>query len=275
MSGRKKAIFSISLGSDPAYKYSQESMALYANKVGADFINLTSPIYRDLDDTKNVAWIALYQKMHIKKLLDNYESVLYLDADLLVTPNARDIFETFRQDAVYLLNEGHRGREDAINKVSKLFSFSGGWTKTDNFHDYFNAGVILANQGSELHRYLSYAECELSIRESIPYLEQSYLNLVIQRHQIKAAHLPREFNYMENVGSPDGRFSAAFIHYAGNGFRKNGQKRYEVIRSDYFFFYGKPSVARYCGVLVGDYFNYKKVSVARSLKRVMRRLREK
>ena len=105
----------------------------------------------------------------------------------------------------------------------------------------------------------------------ISYLEQSYFNFVIQNNQVKVGQLPKEFNYMENVGSADERFSAAFIHYAGNGFRKKGQKRYQVIRSDFFQLYGKPDEFRYVMLLVSDYLNYKKVSLARSYKRLIRR----
>jgi len=270
---RKKAIFSIFLGLDPAYKYSDESIKRYAERVGADYIRVTSPKYNDVRFKGNIVWTALFQKVYFKDLLKQYDSVLYLDADLLVTPDAVDVFREYGESmAVHMLNEGHRGREKAIAEISELFGFIGEWGGTSGGKDYFNAGVIFANRESTFGDHIDIEDCALSIASAVSYLEQSYLNLIIQKNKIKVVPLEVELNYMENVGSFDKRFMASFVHYAGNGFRNKGQRRYHVIRDDFFYLYGKPAWHQRLKCIFVDYLNYKHVSFKRNFLRIKKRI---
>lgn len=76
------------------------AMARYATAIGADFVVLegyTSQPY------------PLANKFRVKQLFDEYQyqRALYIDADILVTPEAENLFESVPEDKVAMLDEGN------------------------------------------------------------------------------------------------------------------------------------------------------------------------
>ena len=89
----KKAIFTLAIGDNPMYKAAVESFKAYGKKVGADVIVSDRLHYKvDIKNPKFDASPAWCEKLYITDLLKEYDRVLYLDADIIVTPEARDIF---------------------------------------------------------------------------------------------------------------------------------------------------------------------------------------
>ncbi|WP_283241111.1 glycosyltransferase, partial [Pseudoalteromonas ruthenica] len=93
---------------NPMYQAAILSFKHYADKVGADLIvsdELHYPInIHDPHYGANPAWA---EKLRIGELLKEYDRVLYLDADILISPSAQDIFKQYTDPMViYMLNEG-------------------------------------------------------------------------------------------------------------------------------------------------------------------------
>ena len=90
----KKAIFTIMIGHDPSYSFVHQTFQQYANKVNAEFICVTQLKYGLEIKSRGFSqrYAAWFEKIYMKDLLEKYDRVLYLDADILINPHAPDIF---------------------------------------------------------------------------------------------------------------------------------------------------------------------------------------
>ncbi|MEZ8185552.1 glycosyltransferase [Shewanella sp. 5S214] len=105
----KKAIFTLAIGDEnPMYRAALLSFEQYAQKVGADLIvskEFHYPI--TITDPQHTASPAWTEKLYIKEILKQYDRVLYVDADIIIQPDAENIFEVYDDlNTVYLFNEG-------------------------------------------------------------------------------------------------------------------------------------------------------------------------
>ncbi|CAH9067196.1 hypothetical protein PSECIP111951_03727 [Pseudoalteromonas holothuriae] len=151
----KKAIFTLAIGDNPMYQAAILSFKYYAEKVGADLVvseQLHFPI--NICDAKYDANPAWAEKLRIGELLKEYDRVLYLDADILVAPNAQNIFEQYPDpETIYMLNEGavcdrqleRQLIEEKLGRIS--------WPASNGCFTYYNVGVILASKPCQLFDY--------------------------------------------------------------------------------------------------------------------------
>lgn len=226
------------LGHDPSFPFVKKTFQRYAEKTGADLIITRKPHYKVVKNTfMNRALVAFYEKFYLFELLKTYERVLYIDADILITPNAPDVFKTFPDDKLYLLEEGAlTDHSNSIDYMVKHFPNDlGNWGAENEVKHYYNAGVMLWSCTYSLSGYfdLSFLKNNFS---KIPFHDQTYLSYLINRYQYPVEHLDKKFNYM-NLFPAEGRFDAYFIHYAGWAFGKKKSTRYRTIIKDYFVFY--------------------------------------
>ena len=71
----------------------KKSFKAYAKKVNADFLCIKE--YKDIFKyipANSFFEKAILEKLNLGDLLNDYERVLYIDADILITPKAKDIF---------------------------------------------------------------------------------------------------------------------------------------------------------------------------------------
>ncbi|NDH10089.1 MAG: hypothetical protein EBY16_10910, partial [Gammaproteobacteria bacterium] len=102
---KKRLIVTIMLGNDPSFHFVKKSFKSYAKKVNADFLCITkaSSILKPKNNNNKLFFDALFQKVSLGSLSDEYERVLYLDADILITPHAKNIFDVYKDDSqVYM-----------------------------------------------------------------------------------------------------------------------------------------------------------------------------
>lgn len=221
----KKAIFTLAIGDNPMYQAAILAFKHYAKRVNADVIvadslhypiNIESPKY-----SANPAWA---EKLYIGELLKTYDRVLYVDADLLIHPEARDIFELYPElDTVYMLNEGahvDRSREQQLieQELGKI-----NWPKEHNMPIYYNVGAILISNQCPLFDFASFNGLQ-AVCNKINFYEQTLFNYEIFKNQLKHQALEKGFNRMDLFGQQD-YLSADFIHYAGKGYAKNNRRR--------------------------------------------------
>ncbi len=197
----------------------------YAKRVNADVIvsetlhypiNIESPLFN-----ANPAWA---EKLYIGELLKTYDRVLYVDADLLIHPKARDVFAHYPQlDTVYMLNEGahvDRSREKQLIE-QELGEID--WPQECNLPTYYNVGAILISNQCPLFNFLSLQKLQ-SICNKVNFYEQTLFNYELFKNNINHQTLGKNFNRMDMFGSTD-YLDADFIHYAGKGYAKNNRRR--------------------------------------------------
>jgi len=216
---KKRLIVTIMLGKDPSFEFVKRSFKEYAKKVNADFLCITksSAILKPNNNNK-LFFDALFQKISLGDLSDNYERVLYLDADILITPHAKNIFDICNDDSkLYMFNEGVlSNREKELDLISTRLH------KTIKDKNYFNAGVILFPKNNNFLKAIRIHDLEYFVSKS-SWFDQTYINFKARVNKIPTSFLNREFNRLGKDGDNEKRFESSFIHYAGNGYcqRKN------------------------------------------------------
>ena len=228
------AIVTIAMGSDPSYRYGIASMEEYASRVEAKLIVIREPLIpvEGLSDTRHVAWL---QKIYALQLVRHYKYILYVDADVLITPAAPDLFRLMDSSnakcAMY--DEGHLGRKHYGNRLQQIVKQP---LPDDLFDLYFNAGVIYLSNDGDLDRELKSEDVKVAMKGGVACPEQTWLNYLIHWKRLNITFLERKYNFMEEKdGDLASRLDAYFIHYAGYSFRASKrQKRADVMRADYF-----------------------------------------
>lgn len=229
----KKAIFTLAIGDNPMYQAAILSFKHYAKKVGAELIisnQLNYPI--NIQNPKFNASAAWTEKLRIGELQEQFDRVLYMDADVLITPNARDVFELYPElDTVYWLDEGEvQARQNAVDLIcAQLGSVT--WPQHDGRPIYYNAGVILTSNSCRLFKETSLVDLQ-TVCNDISFYEQSYFNYTLHKHGIKHRSLDKSFNRMDMFGK-EGYLGADFIHYAGKGYTKTSRRREIRFLSDF------------------------------------------
>ncbi|NRD72059.1 glycosyltransferase family 8 protein [Shewanella sp. VB17] len=216
----KKAIFTLAIGDNPMYKAALESFRIYAKKVEADLIVSDQLHYKiDIQNPKYSASPAWPEKLYTKELLKKYDRVLYLDADIMVTPWAKNIFEEYQDlETIYMFDEGlHTDRSLPIGEINETLEATETWSKPNSTYSYYNFGMFLVSRECPLFN-LATIEGMQQICNTVKFYDQTYINYIIQKHNIKNQSVDASFNRMELLGMKDYR-KANFIHYAGRGYR--------------------------------------------------------
>src|SRR3989344_4336194 len=197
----KTAIFTICIGDfyTELSNITHPTIKNYADKIGADF----------LVHTETNLPLPHYAKFEIAKFLETYDRVLYLDTDILVSPETPNIFELVPEEKLGMLDESPLGYDQKFKEF--LFEtapdYLGEWAQT---RKCYNAGVIVA---SKQHQSIFRAP------ETFPnhYFEQSFLNLRLLQEKAKIFDLPHQYNrmiYLDLVVQ-EHRLKSYIIHYAG------------------------------------------------------------
>jgi lipopolysaccharide biosynthesis glycosyltransferase len=239
----KKAIFTIMIGEDPSYFVVHKAFEKYAARVGAELVITTSFNYGLQGKSqgflqRHCAWL---EKVRMKDLLQQYDRVLYIDADILISPDAPDIFLAYPEtDTVYMLNEGqYMDRGKTIAQVLSLLPLNKNWPKdTQEKLIYYNVGVMLMSKESNLFQHINMDDL-LSLCGKVTLYEQTYLNYLIMFHNLKAYDISQNFNRMDIFGH-ENYLNGHFIHYAGGGYCRNVKLRYRTIIKDYLTLYNSP-----------------------------------
>jgi lipopolysaccharide biosynthesis glycosyltransferase len=198
-----------------------QSISRYAERTGSDFIMRTTifdHVLSDDQDYKNV----IMEKFHIRELLNYYDRVLYLDADILVKENAPDIFEYYPDTSkIFLYNEIKFNNVDYDQYIEKTKAKCQiPWTRVGDHYDFYNAGVMLVSKSGQ--RAFEFIEDEYFIMEDLPMIvDEPYLHYTLFKHEIPISELDKRFNtmiYFEDDGW--------FLHFANVLDRKEKIKGY-------------------------------------------------
>ena len=198
-----------------------QSISNYAEGVGADFIMRTAIFDHALSDEQDYKNVIM-EKFYIRELLNYYDRVLYLDADILVKNNAPNIFEYHPDTSkIFLYNEikfNDVDYDSYIEKVATKHNIP--WTKSGDRYDFYNAGVMLVSKSGR--SAFEFARDEYFIMDGLPLIvDEPYLHHMLFKHNINIAELDKRFNtmvYFEDDGW--------FLHFANVLDRKDRIKDY-------------------------------------------------
>lgn len=230
----KNAIVTIMTGFDPSYRFALKSFEQYAKKTGSDLKVIESPQISIKGLSRfNFSKIAWAQKFLLKDFLEEYERVLYVDADIIIHPNSPNIFEFYPDnEKVYMFNEGMiENRAKEYNDIGKILTnidvplVSGKMC-------YFNAGVILFSRESNYLKLANFNEVE-KICNNINFYEQTYFNYLIFKNKMNYGFLDSKFNRMIISGKAEDRFDSYFIHHAGGSYSSRSKFRFLTLIKDY------------------------------------------
>jgi hypothetical protein len=170
----------------------------YAERIGAEFI-----VWRDVSRYQ----YPEYKKMEIGDLLGTYDRVLYIDTDVIVRPDAPDIFDVVPADHLGILEESKYfdRQTTTVQFMTKV-----GYDARDWNGKYYNAGIYVC---SRCHRELFV----MPPREFDHFRDQSWFNTLIADRKVKVFPLPHRFNRIVSLDRIFGeeRLDAWFLHYAG------------------------------------------------------------
>ena len=176
------------------------SIRKYAEKIGADFINI--------NEKKISKTTPHWEKFQIFDLLSKYKRILYLDTDLVVREDCPNLFHEVIDGKLGMFNEApftDRSKELLIDVCRQYGVTLESWNGK-----YFNSGVMVI---SRRHKNL-FKKPE---REVFNFYEQSYLNMMIAKEDIYMHELDYKFNRMTCMDRFTGeeRHNSYIIHYAG------------------------------------------------------------
>jgi lipopolysaccharide biosynthesis glycosyltransferase len=229
---KKNLVFSLSMGRYSNYQ-TINYMRDYAKKCDADFISLNHPVINHAN--------IYFEKFFFVDLLDRYDRIFYVDCDVLVTPNAKNVFEEFSDDECFyaFAENDHNQWRDRDYCVNPLLGDCPEWPLQENGkRQYFNAGIFLVSK--PLQKYFLNFRNVPNIPGIYEFGDQTYLNYLIVKNKIKFQSLPHSFNRM-NLGKNDPnneRYNSNFIHYAGPDLYGNGNRDI-TIQNDINYLYKK------------------------------------
>lgn len=194
------------------YECSGYLKTIYAQKCQADLLLKTAKTFH------NTGWQSP-ERLEMYDLFDKYDRILYVDADVFIKPNAPNIFETFKEDEMYMLNECPLGERNyntnmayieqtvfpCIKEIRPVFDPPKGYP-------YFNAGVMLCPK-----KYRHIVQMRQQDYFEHHRMEQDYINYNMWAYNIEVRQLPIEWNGIHLFQKDKENYidKLHFIHYIG------------------------------------------------------------
>ena len=214
-----KAVVTLMVGGE-ANEMGRVSISLmkeYARKCDAEFVLLTQS---DISQKTS----PYYEKMQIGSLLNEYDMILYIDIDILVSPRAANLFECvpFGYLGVVSVAEiyhHHVKQQELLDMILGKIK----WRLP-----YFNSGVMVACRNHATLFNIDDTLIEQWIdgknKNNITALnDQNIFNYRANIQDLDLYLLENTFNFTRAWGCFNERFNKDLIHYAG--FRGNRVKR--------------------------------------------------
>lgn len=208
------AVVTLAIGEESAewLALSGPRFADYAKRIGCDYVVLNERKIRH-----RLQWHKSRVNLHLEKfqigpLLDQYQRILYLDADILLTESCPNYFELVPEGQLGVVadpsgNEAWKRDEEMAN-IEKKFG------ATDSpIPPYFNAGVIVLSQA---HRELMRFDASRFVSGRWP--DQTYLNYFSSKWKLPRCYMDARANFLpghEGWADPAKRRDAWAIHFAG------------------------------------------------------------
>ena len=185
------------------WKRTQPFFENYADKIGADLIVLS-----DATNVPSPHWIKFAIYEFLKK---DYDRVAFIDADILIRPDAPSIFDEVPEDKFGIFNEGRfTPRALYLYEIMQVYGMDlPKWDKSS----YYNTGVMVVSR-AQRHIFSPVKDWK-PLRNSFG--EQTYLNYRLFDSDVEVQELEYTFKSMSIMTKLTGmsRLDSYFVHYAG------------------------------------------------------------
>ncbi len=212
----------------------------FAKSWNADFLTLDEKY--DAIDCPGLGRIH-YRIFELDNLLNDYDRILSVDSDMLITKNCPNVFEIVPYDKIGVIFEDKASnyeeeRRERFDLIQKQFGNVGLRT------GYINTGCILV---SKVHKNI-FQKINGGYYVGRGY-DDVHIRYNIQKYDFEIFELSYKFNHQRKFsekwnGSPS-RFDSYIIHYAGHGIydkkdfnKKKITSKAQQIKSDYTYIYG-------------------------------------
>jgi lipopolysaccharide biosynthesis glycosyltransferase len=207
----KRAIVTLAIGEQAKamVDIGRPFLEYYANKVEADIIVIDEEVFS--------TQFPHMEKFQIAKILDNYDRVLYLDADTIINPECPDIFNIVPVNTVGAVSDCSDGGWYNLNRFQEIAEVQRKLGGINWSSGYFNSGVLVI---SKEHKELFGDPFERFKFES-GFRDQTLINYNLQKLGFDFFLLDKKFNGMSINGftslSEDGvqnKLRAYICHFA-------------------------------------------------------------
>ena len=193
----------------------------YAKKIGANYLCISD------NESENIS--PHFTKFQVNKLLEDYDRIIYIDADCIVRDDTPNLFDIVPEEKLGIFNEAPytQGRPESLAQAAQAYDIEITKEVAKKYNgEYYNTGIMVI---SKIHQDLF---IKPKTQELIPFYEQSLLNARIVADQIKVKELSYKFNRMTCLDPVSGedRHASYIIHYAGCPFPET--QFVEVINKD-------------------------------------------
>lgn len=221
------------VGTTDYLPYTLPILKMYAKKWGAEF--------KILDKAYGSVFWRLTS---FHELLDQYDRILHIDADIVIAKTCPNIFDVVPYDTIGLVFEDKGSRlQNRRARIAHIKSIYGG--NEDWFAGYFNEGVFIVScPHKEIFTKINGKLWGENFKSFEPGRSQTHFGYQIMKQGHKYIDLGFKFNHMSMFSEPwngsPSRFSSHIIHYAGqaNFPDKGNGTRTELIKDDIKEIYG-------------------------------------
>lgn len=175
----------------------------YANRIGVDLVVLEQRSFPE--------WHPYWEKLALGRLLVGYEAVAWIDLDVVVHPEAPDLFKELHPQGFSAFDEGKFfvDRAEQLVQDAEFYDLENVITRVRPF-TYFNVGVMVASRAV---RSLFTPPRRVKPNSIMP--EQTYLNLRMIETGFPFHDLTSKWNGLHSIHKPGERQDLHIIHYAG------------------------------------------------------------
>lgn len=175
----------------------------YANRIAADLVVIEHRSFPE--------WHPYWEKFALGRLLVGYEYVTWMDIDIIVHPEAPDIFKEAHPLGLSAFDEGHVfvDRSEHLVLDAEFYNLENVVTRSRSF-SYFNSGVMVASRAV---RSLFTPPGKVKVDSRMP--DQTYLNLRMIETGFPFHDLTSKWNGLHSVHKSGERQDLYTIHYAG------------------------------------------------------------
>ena len=188
----------------------------YANLINADFVVIDRPKLVNLLNHPH------FEKLQIYDLFEKYDRLLFVDSDILITPNCPDIFQLVPYDCfgAYYYSKFTNAHDSHIREVQDVLG-NIGWKA-----DCFNSGVMVL---SKKHKVIFDPHSDL-LKKWVEWrkynkglIDQPYLNYMVEKLHFQTYDIGYKFNHTTATKNSQERFKSFIIHYPGSGHSRGGK----------------------------------------------------
>lgn len=207
----RRALVTLNIGNREEATISKPFFYCYCQRHNLDFIVIHQRRFHLTPNRRRPRLGIHLEKFQIGELFDYYDRIAYLDSDVLIHPDAPDLFARVAPDELGCVFEDVGPdawkRDEEWQKAEALLGPLG------KKHRYFNAGVMVFGQ---VHREL------FNFKLGLPggrWPDQTFLNYHSRQLGMSVKALPEAFNFLpifQGWADPSVRAQQYLVHYAGS-----------------------------------------------------------